>query len=137
MTGGDLGSIVDVSPCRLFFLVVAEAVCARCVHTLADRVMILNFWGLLQSFRGHGNPLAAKQIPEPVVARIVYECLSLLATAHNRGYVHLDVKPVCMSCIFLLYSWLVPSFWLTTFKMCLLDCSAWLRMAGPCQGFTF
>lgn len=49
--------------------------------------------GVIDAIRGRGQVHAAKLITEPVVARVVYECLSLLATAHSRGYVHLDVKP--------------------------------------------
>jgi serine/threonine protein kinase len=95
MTGGDLGSVIDVSPLQYFCWTacgLSPGFCPDCV-------------ALVQSFRGRGQLLfgpGAKKITEPVVARIVYECLSLLATAHSRGFAHLDVKPVCSAHLWVL-----------------------------------
>jgi serine/threonine protein kinase len=86
---------------------------------------------VLQSLRGNigcERGTAEGLVLEPVVARIIYECLGLLATAHSRGYVHLDIKPVRV-----VWSthWVCLLFMAFCFVLALL-CAAW-HSAGSAE----
>jgi hypothetical protein len=69
----------------------------RLVHyNIPAKYCVLMRVGIWQAVRVERQKVRETEglLPEPAVARIVYECLRLCEATHKRNFVHLDIKPV-------------------------------------------